>query len=332
MKNNIIKLSIIIPVYNAENYLKQCLDSIVTQIDSSVEVICVNDGSTDGSLSILEDYGSRYDQIKVIDQAGTGSPSAPRNRGVEVSRGEYIWYVDSDDCIKPNALVEILAKVAKYNDVECFIFGFETIDDKNNIINEYTSAYNTTDDVLTGTDAYLEYSIPSYPWNRVFRRDFVEKNNLCYRYLPEDEEFLIRGYTCLNSVVLFDYCCYSYRIIDSSSSVSRTPNNYIVYINGYFRVIKDHLTLYSQNRNNKFWSKCTFNHIKNINIKLAQYFKSGGGSYDSRQLFVDEKKLIKECLIKYKTKSKYYLILRMIYLSPRLFFYIINVIYRLKKR
>lgn len=101
-------LSIIIPVYNAENYLAQCLDSCLSQDISrgEYEVICVNDGSSDGSGKVLEEYAKTYSNVHVINQQNAGV-SAARNTGLDAAPGDYIWFVDSDDLILPNCLGEL---------------------------------------------------------------------------------------------------------------------------------------------------------------------------------------------------------------------------------
>ena len=98
-------LSFIVPVYNVENYLRDCLDSLLTQNveQGEYEIICVNDGSTDGSLAILREYEKEYKNVRVIDKENGGASSA-RNVGLKEACGEYVWFVDSDDFIKTNCL------------------------------------------------------------------------------------------------------------------------------------------------------------------------------------------------------------------------------------
>lgn len=99
------KVSIIIPVYNVEIYLTRCLDSCLQQDLSydEYEIIAINDGSTDNSLSILQDYADRYPNLKIVNQDNR-KQGAARNRGIEIATGDYIWFVDSDDWLEPNVL------------------------------------------------------------------------------------------------------------------------------------------------------------------------------------------------------------------------------------
>ena len=99
-------ISIIVPIYNTEKYVRDCMDSLLLMqnINSNLfEIICINDGSTDASASILDQYASRYSNVTVIHQQNAGV-SAARNHGIEAARGKYLWFVDSDDCIRPNCL------------------------------------------------------------------------------------------------------------------------------------------------------------------------------------------------------------------------------------
>jgi len=110
------RVSIIIPVFNVENYLKECLDSVVNQTLKDIEIICVNDGSTDGSLSILEEYKEKDERIKVISKLN-GGYGHTMNVGMDAATGEYIGIVEPDDYIEPD-MYEILYIEAVENDVD----------------------------------------------------------------------------------------------------------------------------------------------------------------------------------------------------------------------
>ena len=91
-------VSVLVAVYNVSTYLRQCLDSLKNQTLKDIEIICVNDGSTDSSLQILEEYAAKDDRIKLVNKINGGLPSA-RNAGLEIARGEYICFVDGDDFV-----------------------------------------------------------------------------------------------------------------------------------------------------------------------------------------------------------------------------------------
>lgn len=110
--------SVIIPVYNVEKYLHVCLDSVLNQTFSDWEAICVNDGSTDGSVSVLMDNAARDERIKVINQSNAGTATA-RNTGLRAAKGDYIFFLDSDDWLEPDSL-RILASRLNGEDILCF--------------------------------------------------------------------------------------------------------------------------------------------------------------------------------------------------------------------
>ena len=109
MKNQKPLVSVIVPVYNVEKYLEECLDSIINQTLEDIEIICVNDGSTDNSLKILKKYAKKDNRIKIINQKNCGLGCA-RNSGLNQSQGDYIFFLDSDDYLNPNILEKLYPK------------------------------------------------------------------------------------------------------------------------------------------------------------------------------------------------------------------------------
>ena len=108
------KVSIIVPVYNVVDYLSDCLESLVKQTLDDIEIICVNDGSTDSSLIVLEKYEKQYDFIKIINQRNKGLASA-RNAGIAAAKGEYLGFVDSDDWIDTEFYEKLYEAAKRHN-------------------------------------------------------------------------------------------------------------------------------------------------------------------------------------------------------------------------
>ena len=151
--------SIIIPVYNVELYLKDCLDSVLNQSFADWEAICVNDGSTDGSVTILGKYAEKDSRFKIISQPNAGL-SAARNTGINAAKGDYILFLNSDDWMELNAL-EVLSKNINGEDLLCF---------SGRRFFEETNLYNPADVLAeksyqTGKDYYNE--------NALLHRDFA---------------------------------------------------------------------------------------------------------------------------------------------------------------
>ena len=124
-------ISIIVPVYNVDNYLRDCLNSILGQTYTNIEIICINDGSTDNSLEILNEYKDKDSRITVISQLN-GGLSAARNAGLEVAKGEWVTFVDSDDCIH-NKFIERTVFVAKNTGSSLVIARYKSFSDINDL-------------------------------------------------------------------------------------------------------------------------------------------------------------------------------------------------------
>lgn len=124
-------VSVIIPVYNVEKYLEECLDSVCNQTLANIEIICVNDGSTDGSVDILNAYAEKDDRIKIISQSNQGL-GASRNNGLKASSGKYILFLDSDDYIDLTSLEKLVDNIVS-NDSDMVLFKFQNFDDNKNL-------------------------------------------------------------------------------------------------------------------------------------------------------------------------------------------------------
>ena len=126
-----VEISVIIPVYNVEDYLRECLDSICNQTFDDIEIICVNDGSTDSSPEILNEYARKDSRVKIISQNNQGL-AASRNNGYALAQGKYIYFIDSDDYLQEDAL-EKLYNNAISNDSDMVLFKFQKVDDFKNV-------------------------------------------------------------------------------------------------------------------------------------------------------------------------------------------------------
>lgn len=181
-------LSVVIPVYNVEQYLRQCLDSLGVLGREDIEVLLVNDGSTDGSRDICAEYQERYGNVIVIDKENGGLSDA-RNKGTEVARGDYICYVDSDDWMEPDA-IDVLYQFAV--DHECdvvegsFYYAFSDHLEHNN-------RYFKADDdpfVLTRDDAMREliknYYVKNFAWGKIYKSSIVKSHPFPFGKYFED--------------------------------------------------------------------------------------------------------------------------------------------------
>lgn len=208
------KISVIIPVYNVEKYLRKCLDSVIGQTLEDIEIICVNDGSTDGSPDILKEYEEKDSRIKIINKQNGGLSSA-RNEGLKLANSEYVGFVDSDDWIEPETY-EVAYKIMKEFDVDMVNWGA-------NIISEYDN-YNSQ--IVINAKKYHEIKITglydwSYElfskstvtvWNKLFKLSTIKNNDILFPngLCHEDEEFTAKYLLHTRKTYYIDEYYYNY--------------------------------------------------------------------------------------------------------------------------
>ena len=199
-------VSVIIPVYNGEKYLKECLDSVIRQSFSHWEMICINDGSTDGSLRILEDFARMDDRIRVLSQDNQGQ-SAARNAGMRCALGAYILFLDCDDRLMPDALERLTERAAEdqldilYFDGETFFNDGLDTEEKFAGYRQVYHAKITISGTLTGTEMFRTlYESGSYRVSvcmQLFRRTFLQETGMTFYpgILYEDNLFTMKTMT-----------------------------------------------------------------------------------------------------------------------------------------
>ena len=183
-----VKVSVVIPIYNVENYLEDCLDSIVNQTLEDIEIICVNDGSTDNSLDILNKYAEKDNRMTVISQENGGHAVAT-NRGMSMAKGKYLYLMDSDDIVKLNTL-EVTYNLAEEKNLDFVIFKAINYNDPENRFYE-TEVYSMGNLAkVVGTNVFNYKDVPENvlfnmsvtPWSKLYNREFVES---CGAKFPE---------------------------------------------------------------------------------------------------------------------------------------------------
>ena len=205
-------LSFIVPVFNTEAYLSQCLDSLLAQAPGDYEIICVNDGSTDGSADILASYARSHPNLVVIHQPNSGVAAA-RNTGLAAARGRYIWFVDSDDLIRENAL-SMLARALNEKDCDLLEIGGYQFRDA---LSEEEKAMG----------AELPDNVPgpgSVVWRSLIRREFLLSRGLSFRHPElthgEDGQFMFELSMEKPKVAALDEPLYFYRLRSDSAETA----------------------------------------------------------------------------------------------------------------
>jgi len=173
------KVSVIIPVYNVEEYLVECLESVINQTEKDLEIICVEDCSTDSSLKILQEYAKKDERIIILQNEVNSGLSVTRNNGLAIAKGEYILFVDSDDFIVPNLLEKT---INLSNGVDFVLFDYSSF-------NENKMAFENEESLLpdgffTSNDYFLkavcQNCLKLAPCDKLYRTDFLKENNIMF--------------------------------------------------------------------------------------------------------------------------------------------------------
>ncbi len=206
------KVSVIIPVYNVETYLRECLDSVVNQTLKDIEIICVDDGSTDNSLSILQEYAQKDDRFIILEQKNQGSGAA-RNRGLGIAKGDFIAFMDSDDFYPSATTLETLYNTAKDKDVA--ICGGSVKKYKPD--GTYMQPSEMECEYTFETEGYVDYKDYQFDygyWRFIYNRKFLGDNNIefpNYRR-QQDPPFFIKTMTAAKKFYAISEPTYTYRV------------------------------------------------------------------------------------------------------------------------
>lgn len=229
------KISVIVPVYNVENYLEQCLDSVIAQTLTDIEIICVNDGSEDSSRLILEKYRQKDTRIKIIDKENGGLSSA-RNAGLKIAQGEFISFIDSDDWIESSMLEKLYNNITNLNtDISiCAVNLYDESVQKFDSTNPYFSLgfFNETFDnrVFSYEDVkpFLT-DVCVMAWNKLYRKSFLDAAGAKFPegLIFEDGPFFFSVFFKTHRVSIIRDLLYNYRINRAGSIVSRGGKKFL---------------------------------------------------------------------------------------------------------
>ena len=237
-----IKVSVVIPVYNVEKYIRECLDSLVNQTLKDIEFICIDDGSFDNSVRIIEEYAKNDSRFVVLKQENQG-PGQARNRGIENARGEFIAFVDPDDKLELGAL-EALYLLAKKQNVQVVQFNFTefgefTKDKLNSFYKKYKKAYNydiKKNKMFSWKDISCEnllVNIDFRVWNRFYSTKFIRDYGLSFAPTKcgEDQLFVIKMLFNASKIYFLNKSLYWYRLRPGSIVNSKSKLNFAVFTN-----------------------------------------------------------------------------------------------------
>lgn len=223
-QNSQIVLSIIVPVYNTAKQLRRCLDSIVPQLNNKVEVILVNDGSTDNSKDIICDYIDHYNQFRLYDKPNEGV-SAARNIGLKVASGKYVTFLDSDDYVEPDYMHKIMGNIHKMeqDELDLMIFGFYRKVGENYSVNLPDAKGNVIKEIFT-----QKYNAP---WNKIFKKSLIDAYELEFPVsmkTSEDFLFLLDYVQNTCKIGVADECCIYNYCDNPCGAVNNTKEQYLI--------------------------------------------------------------------------------------------------------
>lgn len=228
-------ISIIIPIYKVEKYVRGTLESIYDQKfdEHEFEVICVNDGTPDNSMQIVNEFAFKHNNLHIVSQENQGL-SCARNAGLRIAKGEYVWFVDSDDTVIQRSIQRLQKIILEFPNIECF--GFDMIK-----VNEVSKNETIENIVLRNKDKCLYGQIVSVrqlihkihiaPVQRfVFKHSFLNENKLEFypKILHEDKEFMVRAFFFAKNLMLANYSPYRY-LVRMSGSIMSSINMRSVY-------------------------------------------------------------------------------------------------------
>lgn len=225
-----VKVSVLVPIYNLEQYLPQCLDSLCAQTLKSIEIICINDGSTDASGAILDEYNKNHENITVIDKKNSGYGDS-MNRGLEVATGEYIGIVESDDYIETNAF-EKLYELAKKNEADIVKANYFYHSEESDELHEVIHGQKLHKAMTISDDPKILIEEPGI-WSAIYRREFLNDKKIRFRPTPgasyQDTGFHFKSFCAAEKIVYTKDAFLHYRIDNANSSVKSLEKvNYVV--------------------------------------------------------------------------------------------------------
>ena len=243
LKSNLV--SVIVPAYNVEKYLRRCVDSIISQTYKNIEIILIDDGSSDGSGIICDEYAQKYTNIVCVHTENNGVSNA-RNLGLDVAKGEYITFVDSDDYINFDMIEKMMAVFCDQDLIVCGICQVELNGNKNYVYGTEKIYDYMQRDVIEGF-----FDIPSIkdfmygPFNKIYKKSII--NDLKFKTnlrIGEDFLFVFEYLERCNTIRILDCCFYNYEKRENSAMTEAFSEKRLDYIKAVEKIEKECLEKY----------------------------------------------------------------------------------------
>ncbi|WP_048015229.1 glycosyltransferase family 2 protein, partial [Rossellomorea marisflavi] len=245
------KISVIIPVYNMEQSLEKCLQSIMTQTYKNIEIILVDDGSKDNSYKVCCELSKRDSRIKVVRTENRGSGPA-RNTGIDMASGDYVYFPDADDILASNTLKR-LSEIIEKKSYDLIVFGYQNV----NSVGELLSEKSYPEKVIAGEkirSSYFSYismtsplGIQGAPWNKLFNLNLIREKQLYFPPLRrhQDDAFIGKYMCFVSNVCFIKDIFYTYNTNDLSKEWDKYPVSYLDAVIGLNRIRKETIWLWN---------------------------------------------------------------------------------------
>lgn len=304
------KVTVIVPIYNSERVLDRCIRSILSQTFHNIELILVDDGSTDNSLEICEKYKRIDERVIVITQNNRGVSSA-RNAGIRVCSGKYLTFVDSDDALQNDAIEKVVGYIKKYN-TDVVIYGWKVINEKTSSVQKFMMEEEIINDnsyvIQRILQNYSDYG-GGYPWNKLWRVETVRKNKVIPEFdidlfYFEDLEWVIKMMCCIKKMVIYPECLYQYYIMENSITHSDSKKEQKEL--SYHKAINKTINCLSETEKLQTWFKTKYMpEVVNGVIDATRKKHSLLKSYLFEQMILEKDIILKSPNICFKIKLRY---------------------------
>ncbi|MBQ8381238.1 MAG: glycosyltransferase family 2 protein [Clostridia bacterium] len=250
-ENQKVTVTVVIPVYNAYDFIRPCMDSVLDQTFRDIEVICVDDGSTDHTLDILKEYQKADTRVRIVTETNAG-PAMARNAGLKRARGEYVIFLDADDFFEP-ALIEKLYRKSKDNDLDIAITKYDIYNSKKARFYENADTVHNKiygDGIVTSKNEYPDFILQSTTgsaWNKMFKKTFLIEKNI--QFLPD--------------VMMFEDVYFTTCSLAFAERVSLVPDVLI------------HHRIYSEQSRAKRFKKY-YSQVPAVYLKIKEFLMKGG--------------------------------------------------------
>ena len=322
----LVGISVIVPVYNVEDYLAECLDSLLAQTFEDIEILCINDGSTDSSPDILDEYLKRDSRIRIISQTNQG-PAMARNCGLDHATGDFIYFIDSDDILKENALEDLYGQATEM-DLDMVIFKLI------NFIDETGETFSTKyydmkflkkavgDSVFYHGDLKPEdiYRIAVSPPSKLYRTSLIADIRFPKGMNFEDNPFSVEAFLRAERVLFYDEYLYERRIREGSITSTSSNRGFMDYIEISEMLIQitKRYRLYEKYRRGLYlktidniylwYSKVSEEYKQEFFEKIKEYFSTKRDEYTSDEEFTNGPEKLKRifyCALECDTYNEY---------------------------